>query len=139
MLALLGTENYLWCHVPLLQVSQTYSADLNSCSSFPLPLSLSTPATQATVQCTVAAPEQSSISGAQSSQVKLMTGTKLQSTITTEKIKRASRTKILHYFEVVNCLPGLNAYSYVLIRIGFTFKTPFFFSVQYTWNPVSPP
>lgn len=33
MLTLLGTENYLWCHVPQFQVSQTYSADLNSYSA----------------------------------------------------------------------------------------------------------
>lgn len=33
MLALLGTKNYLLCHVPLLQVSQTYSANLNSYSA----------------------------------------------------------------------------------------------------------
>ena len=33
MLALLGTKNYLWFHVPLLQVSQTYSANLNSYSA----------------------------------------------------------------------------------------------------------
>lgn len=33
MLTLLGTENYLWCHVPQFQVSQTYSVDLNSYSA----------------------------------------------------------------------------------------------------------